>query len=231
MYLPYIKDEKLIKEVEIILNKIELTTNSSKKALHSNVIDPFSAFFDAATQGISLNTWLKQERARQIQKTMQNCIGDFHQGILGNINGWKNLGTGQIVDIENTKKNIVAEIKNKYNTTKGNHKIEIYDELEAVLDMRDKKWISYYVEIIPQNKKTYDKTFTPSDHKTRSRRPENDRIRIIDGKSFYDLASEGKDTLKKLYSVLPKVIEDIKNVKLDKKFKEDFLKLFHQAYL
>ena len=231
MYLPYIKDEKLIKEVEIILNKIELTTKSSKKASHSNVIDPFSAFFDATTQGISLNTWLKQEKARQIQKTMQNCIGDFHQGVLGNMIGWKNLGTGQIVDVENTKKKIVAEIKNKYNTTKGNHKIEIYDELEAVLNMRDKKWISYYVEIIPQNKKTYNKPFVPSDHKTKRRRPENDRIRIIDGKSFYDLASGTKDTLKKLYIVLPKVIEGIKNVKLDSKFKLDFLKLFHQAYL
>jgi len=31
MYLPYMEDEKFVKEVEIILNKIELTANCAKK--------------------------------------------------------------------------------------------------------------------------------------------------------------------------------------------------------
>ncbi|MFH0820705.1 MAG: Eco47II family restriction endonuclease [Candidatus Peregrinibacteria bacterium] len=230
MYLPYIEDAKLIKETASILDKIEMVSGIAGKGLYSNVIDPFSAFFDAATQGISLKDWLKQENARQIQKTMQNCIGDFHQCVLGSMKGWENLGRGQIVDVENKKRKIVAEIKNKYNTTKGNHKIEIYDDLESVLSMRNKGWISYYVEIIPQNKKTYDKPFVPSDHKNKARRPVNERIRVIDGKTFYSLASGDKNALKNLYLILPKVIKDIKGIALSDKFKSDFLELFHKAF-
>lgn len=230
MYLPFISDDKLVEEVIVVLDKIELTNSTAEKKMHSNVVDPFSAFFDASMQGIPLNDWLELEKVRQIQKTLQNCIGDFHQGVLGNMNGWSNLETGNIVDIENEEREIIAEIKNKHNTTKGNHKISIYDELEAVLAMRGEDWVGYYVEIIPRGKKVYDDPFTPSDHKTQKNRPKNEKIRVIDGKSFYDLASGHDGALKELFLVLPNVISDIKGIKFEDEYRDDFLKLFHMAY-
>ncbi len=63
--------------------------------------------------------------------------------------------------------------------------------------------------MIPKNKKTYDKPFTPSDNRTHAQRPLNESIRVIDGKSFYTLATGDQDALKKLYSILPRVIGDV----------------------
>ncbi|WP_010129810.1 Eco47II family restriction endonuclease, partial [Haemophilus sputorum] len=65
--------------------------------------------------------------------------------------------------------------------------------------------VGYYVEILPVNGKTYDKPFTPSDNKTKTRRPENDRIRQIDGKSFYERVTGNPNALEDLYKMLPEV--------------------------
>ena len=35
-----------------------------------------------------------------MQKSFANAIGEFHQNIIGHINGWENLGRGQIVDLK-----------------------------------------------------------------------------------------------------------------------------------
>lgn len=39
------------------------------------------------------------ETTRQAQKTLQNHIGDFHQNILGSVDGWINLKVGSIIDL------------------------------------------------------------------------------------------------------------------------------------
>lgn len=70
------------------------------------------------------------------------------------------------------------------------------------------RYTGYYVEIIPKNKKRYDKPFTPSDN-IGLKRQKNDRIRIIDGYSFYEIASGKKDALLSLYQVLPLVVARI----------------------
>jgi hypothetical protein len=45
-------------------------------------------------QGIPLSSWVRQEKVRQSQKTLQNCIGNFHQSIIASFDGWEDLGTG-----------------------------------------------------------------------------------------------------------------------------------------
>ena len=180
-------------------------------------------------QGVCLEEWMEQEKSRQIQKTLQNSLGEFHQGILGAADGWENLGTGHVFDILNKQKKIIAEIKNKYNTTKGNHKIAIYDDLVAQLNSQYKGFMSYYVEIIPAKKGAYNKPFTPSDNKTKKRRPINKSIRVIDGKSFYALATGDENALRKVYEVLPRVISDILGGEKDKQEKS-FMELFDRAY-
>jgi len=47
---------------------------------------------------------------------------------------------------------IIAEIKNKYNTTKGADKKTLYDNLELALLNKYKGYTGYYVEIIPKGK-------------------------------------------------------------------------------
>ena len=165
MYLPYITDDSLIEEVEKVVEVIKEAKSSAEAKLHSNVLDPFGALFHATTQGLLYDQWIQLEMGRQIQKTMQNAIGKFHQGILGNIEGWEDLGTGGVVDIKNENKKIIAEIKNKHNTVTGIHLIGIYDSIESQLNLPNYSgFTGYFVQIIPKRKQQYDKLFTPSDH-------------------------------------------------------------------
>lgn len=229
--LPFVSNKDLYHHVQKVLETAQEAVDLAEENLYSNVIDPFSALFDSFRQGIKLSDWMEQEKTRQIQKTMQNALGNFHQGLLGSVPGWESLPTGNVIDVRNMKKQVMAEIKNKYNTTKGSDKKGIYDNLLSQLEGDYQSFIGYYVEVIPKNKKPYNKTFTPSDNVTGTRRPANEKIRIIDGKSFYALVAGRDDALKMLYTVLPKVIGDILGKDHKTVIKEKlFMDLFEMAY-
>jgi len=187
--LSFITDEALYLSVEEVLKTAQKATKDAEEKLYDNVIDPFSALFDALRKNITFGQWIEEEKIRQSQKTLQNAVGNFHQDILGSIQGWKNLKQGNVIDLENNEKLIIAEVKNKYNTTKGNHKPNIYDDFNTQLNSSYKGFTAFYVEVIPKSITRYNKLFTPSDNKTHLRRPENKHIRVIDGYSFYDRTS------------------------------------------
>lgn len=230
-YLKFIFDKNLIAAVGRVVKVIESAEHDADANFHKNVVDPFSALFHGVTHAITYKEWIDQEKARQSQKTMQNAIGDFHQEILGSVLGWMNLGAGGGLDVVNSKMKIIAEVKNKFNTTKGNHKVEIYDAIKAKLKTKEyEDFIGYYVEIIPQGKNKYDKVFTPSDNKTNKRRSSNEKIRVIDGVSFYSLATGRKYALQELFEVLPIILVDDYKYKLSKKEALQYFELFKMAF-
>ena len=232
MYLSFMSYKDLISAVDKVLAVMEKANADAEKKLYKNVVDPFSAIFDGVFQGLDLRDWLKLERTRQIQKSMQNSIGNFHQDIIGSIKDWENLSTGGFLDVRNKNRKIVAEIKNKYNTTKGDHKVKIYENIYYHLkEPENEGYTGYYVEIIPKGKKTYDKPFTPSDNQTHYKRAPNEKIRQIDGKSFYEMAAGYPNALKDLYLVLPKIICQRLSKEVDEKVcKEYFTDLFNKVY-
>ena len=120
------------------------------------MIDPFQAVFEMSGYPMDSVDWKKGELARQVGKTVQNKIGEFHQNILGCVINWDNLGTGQIVDLKSTKSQIIAEVKNKHNTVTGSKKVDVYDQL-ANLVMPNASvyngYTVYFVNIIPKNRR------------------------------------------------------------------------------
>ncbi len=156
--------------------------------------------------------WRKAELARQVGKTVQNKIGEFHQNILGSVANWNNLGTGQIVDLRSTTNQIIAEVKNKHNTVTGSKKVDVYDQL-ASLVMPNASiyngYTAYFVNIIPKNSTRYNRPFTPPDNTTKTNRPSNILIKEIDGASFYHIVTGEQSALRDLYLVLPDVIHQI----------------------
>lgn len=229
--LPYISNDNFFKYVKEVLGIAKVAVTDVESRLDRNVIDPFSALFDALRQNITLSQWLEQEKTRQIQKTMQNALGEFHPKIIGSIQGWEWLPVGMIIDVKSDSKKVIAEVKNKHNTTKGTDKKTLYDNLKSQLASDYNGYTGYYVEIVPKKKEPYDKPFTPSDNITHQRRPLNEKIRVIDGRSFYALASGHKDALKMLYDKLPLVIGEILEVSPEKATKDKvFFELFEKAY-
>lgn len=230
-YLKFISDRDLIAAVTKVVKIIEAAEHDAQSKLHKNVIDPFSALFHGLTHGISVKEWTEQEKMRQTQKTMQNAIGDFHQEILGAIPGWENLKKGHVVDLKNKEEKIIAEVKNKYNTTKGNHKVKIYDDIESTLNLPEyKEYIGYYVEIIPKSRKTYCTYFTPSDNETGENRKENRKIFIIDGVNFYKLATGCEHAIQELFEAIPQVIADAHQYKFSKTEIKEYFELFKMAF-
>jgi len=208
-------DRNKIKEILKPLVKDALDDKGEEKDLRRNTIDVFSQALECTVLDISKEEWEKRELTRQAQKTLQNKVGELHQKILGTIDGVTDLGVGEIIDLKGP--GFIAEVKNKHNTTKGNHKTAIYDDLNECLSKADDNTVGYYVEILPVNGKTYDKPFTPSDNKTKTRRPENDRIRQIDGKTFYEKVTGNPNALEELYKMLPEVTAEI----IKEEFNED----------
>ena len=179
--------------------------------LYRNTLDCFSAVVDSVILNITIEEWLELEKQRQTQKTLQNVMGDIHEAVLASSGEWENLDVGEVVDLVNHNKKIIAEIKNKYNTTKGNHKVKIYDDLDNLLSRPEyNNYTGYYVEILPPaGSKVYDVPFTPPDNVAKTNKPENDRIRKIDGRSFHKLVTGEKDALDQFYYALPSIVAEI----------------------
>jgi len=233
-YLKWISDSNLATAVGHLLSKAELAKANAKDEFGKNVIDPFSAMFEIAGFEIEYNNWVKNETNRQAQKTLQNHIGDFHQTILGFSNGWENMKTGNVMDLVSKKHKIIAEIKNKHNTISGGKLADLYHSLQAQVmpkNSRYKGFTAYYVAIIPKKPKRYDILFTPSNKEEGEKCPANEKIREIDGASFYDLVSGHKNSLEELFDVLPKVIFDCSDGKYDIKDKVKLKKFFSAAYI
>lgn len=229
--LSFISDEVLSRAVK---NLLDVATNARKKAdkdFNRNVIDPFAVLFEMSGFQTDGETWLTGEKNRQAQKTLQNHVGTFHQAILGNIEGWSDLGTGGVVDIICPDRKIIAEIKNKHNTVKGSDKVKVYDLMERAVMTKGhqyKGFTGYYVEVIPKSAARYDKPFTPPDNQTGQPRTANPLIRQIDGYSFYASATGVSDALSQLFAALPDVIESCSSYRFaDRSFVGQF---FQKAY-
>lgn len=236
--LSFIQEAHFEKAVLTVLEAARTAKDKADSAKFGlNVIDPFGVLFEIAGFGLDIDTWLENERKRQAQKTLQNAIGSFHQVLIGHLPGWENAGVAGIVDAVNSSKKLVAEIKNKHNTVKGDNLKTVYDALhDAVMPKgsRYKGYTAYYVEILPKGAKRYDIPFTPSDNKTGMKRPENMAIKKIDGYSFYALATGQEDALQKVFKQLPLTLNKL----LQKEFVQDkeiafasdfFTKAYEQA--
>ncbi len=116
-------DRNLLKNAVRSSVKRVYVAQTEELDLYRNTLDCFSASIDAVVQGISLDDWMVQEKERQVQKTKQNAIGSLHEEIMGCLPSVVNLAVGNVIDIVSDEKKLIAEIKNKHNTTKGNPRL------------------------------------------------------------------------------------------------------------
>jgi len=215
-YLPFLKDDVLLAAAQIVNTKFQ--EGCQETNIEKNSIDAFGSFFETCFYGNTFKDWLGAERYRQLQKTLQNAIGTFHQFLLGSMPGCQDTGQNRGgIDILNPRFSWIAEVKNKHNTVKGSDRKSVYDNLAHFIkvyeDEYSKPFTAYYVEVIPRGGKSYNEVFQPTDNlKGGQHRPRNSKIRIISGPLFYDLASGHKDSLLKILLALPKVLRDRMNI-------------------
>jgi hypothetical protein len=231
--LSFISDNALKDAVKHLLDVALQGKKKAEDQFGRNVIDPFAILFEMAGFDLDAQTWEKSEQTRQAQKSLQNHIGTFHQRILGSVNGWRDLDTGSIIDLECPSQKIIAEVKNKYNTVKGSDQVKIYDNFANLVLHKGQAYrgyTAYYVEIIPNKPIPYNIEFTPSDNQTGQRRPSNPQIRRIDGKTFYALVTGQADALDNLYDLLPSLIESCSSIKYRFADLRQIQEYFRKAY-
>jgi hypothetical protein len=213
--MPYVNFVDDVTFKSLVGELLKLGKEAKSKAINEfdrNTIDPFSILWEMSSFGSSFDEWYQSEISRQAQKTLSNHIGMFHQNFLGCVEDWEDLGVGKMVDLVNHKRKIIAEVKNKHNTVTGAKQVDVYKELESLVMPNGqvyKGYTAFYVEIVPKKPERYNKEFTPSDKKTSTKCQSNEKIRRIDGASFYKLVTGVDDALQQVFKSLPIVIKDV----------------------
>ena len=201
-YLSYISDEHLLKCIENLHKSyLKAKANVSKKKFYKNKIDTIKLTFDATFNDLDEETLIKTEINRQIDKSINNSIGTFHEQILGGIAGFE-MGNQSGFDIKATEETLFADIKNKHNTMNSSSAESLFQKLAKYADTY-KQANCYWVQILAKSSFN-ERWFGEINGKEYS----HSRVYKISGDQFYKLLSGKENALIDLYQVLPQAISD-----------------------
>lgn len=201
-YVDFISDDHLIKCVSNLYNSyLEAKKEITKRKFYKNKIDTIKLHFDAKFNSLDEEALIKSEISRQIDKSINNAIGTFHEEIIGGISGFER-GDKSGYDIKAIDNSLFAEIKNKHNTMNSGGAEAVFQKLEKLA----KKYPNancYLVQILATS------SFNIKwEDKLNGTEYSHDRIFKISGDKFYELVSKKENAFFQLYKSLPKAIDD-----------------------
>lgn len=211
-YLSYISDEHLILCIDNLYNAyLKAKADISKNKFYKNKIDVIKLTFHAMYNDLDEKTLIKTEIKRQIDKSINNSIGTFHEEILGGVEGFEK-GELDGFDIKAQDDTLFADIKNKHNTMNSSSAESLFQKLARYADTY-KQANCYWVQILANN--SFNQHWMSI---INGKEYSHSRVFKISGDRFYQLLTGQETALFDLYEVLPKAIEDF--LKLNKKSKE-----------
>jgi hypothetical protein len=183
------------------LSYLKAKDGISKKRFYTNKIDTIKLTFDALINNIDEEVIIENEILRQIDKSINNSIGTFHEQILGGISGFE-VGNLSGFDIKAVDNSLFADIKNKHNTMNSSAAESLFQKLARLADTH-KQAKCYWVQILA--KKSFDDKWVGE---INGKEYSHSRVYKISGDRFYALLSGKDDALFKLYKALPHAISD-----------------------
>ncbi|WP_180548898.1 Eco47II family restriction endonuclease [Staphylococcus haemolyticus] len=165
---------------------------------NKSIIDPTKMIFDSFTNGFDREELIDAEIYRQVDKSINNDIGYFHQNLFNYIDNWFVPKSG--FDLENHERSLYAEMKNKHNTMNSSSSQKTYMKLQQKL-LEDSNATCYLVEIIA--KKSQDINWKC---KVDGKNYDHNKIRRISIDKFYELVTGDSLAFKKICEWLPIVI-------------------------
>lgn len=110
-YISYVSDEHLLECIKNLHNSyLKAKNNVSKKSFYSNKVDTIKLTFDSKFNNINEENLIQAEILRQIDKSINNSIGTFHEQVLGGIAGYE-VGNLSGFDIKAKDETLFADIK------------------------------------------------------------------------------------------------------------------------
>ena len=201
-YVNFISDEHLLSCIANLHKAyLKAKNNVTKKSFYSNKIDTIKLSFDAKFNKIDEESLIKAEVLRQIDKSINNSIGTFHEEILGGIEGFE-IGKLSGFDIKASDHTLFADIKNKHNTMNSSSAEALFQKLARYANDY-KKAKCYWVQILAKG------SFCESWRgEINGKEYSHSRVFKISGDQFYALLSGEKDAFFQLYKCLPVAISD-----------------------
>jgi hypothetical protein len=201
-YVNFISDDHLLDCIGNLHDAyLKAKNNITKKNFYSNKVDTIKLHFDAQFSDIDEESLIQSEILRQIDKTINNSIGTFHEQILGGIEGYE-VGKFSGFDIKANDNTLFADIKNKHNTMNSSSAESLFQKLARYADDY-KKANCYWVQILAK------KSFNTHWRGIINRKEySHSRVFKISGDQFYTLLSGQEDAFLQLYKALPKAIKD-----------------------
>lgn len=209
-YLTFISDEHLMKCIENLYKSyVKAKNDINKDKFYSNKIDTIKLTFDIKFNNLDEESLIKSEILRQIDKSVTNAIGTFHEEILGGIEGYER-GNLSGYDIKATDNTLFADIKNKHNTMNSSSSEALYQKLQRYADSYPGSKC-YWVQILATS--SFNEKWETSFEKG-TRIYKHNSVYKISGDQFYKLLSGQDDAFFQLYKCLPNAISDfLKNIK------------------
>ena len=219
-YVDFISDENFETCVKWVIVGYEGNRDPRR-----NGIDPFKTVFDMYNNDISFDSWKNAEKIRQVDKTVNNKIGEFHQKLLGSVDGWKDLQTGDVADLGNDSQTIFIELKNRWNTVKGSDMIHMWDKMKDIVTNKYPESTAYWGFINEKKGTSGEEVWT---HQGNS----HPNVKKIWGKDVYKIITGNENSLEKMWTALPKVLDTVleKNTILETTDKEDLIEWFQSGY-
>ena len=188
---------------------------------NSNLIDPIKMVFDKAVYGFSWKDMIDSEVFRQRDKSNNNEIGYFHQGLFkyiegchvpqnGHDGGWDVIvssSDGFLLEGGNTVHRLYIEMKNKHNTMNSSASQRTYIKMQDQL-LNDDDCACFLVEAIAKHSQniTWCTSLTENGNK---RKVQHTRIRRVSIDKFYELVTGEENAFMKVCNVLPAVVESV----------------------
>jgi len=199
-YLSYISDNHLFSCIENLHSSyLKAKAGISKKKFYKNKIDVIKLTFDSKFNNLDEETLIKTEINRQIDKSINNSIGTFHEEILGGIDGFE-MGKLSGFDIKASDNTLFADIKNKHNTMNSSSAESLFQKLAHFADTY-KQAKCYWVQILAT--KSFNQHWAGI---INGKEYSHTRVFKISGDQFYQMLTGQEKALYNLYSVLPKAI-------------------------
>lgn len=224
-YVEFVSDEDFLECVKHVID-FYLSDEYQEEPMtvlkeSKNGIDAIKTIFDITVKQIGFDGWANKEMERQQDKTINNKIGEFHQELLGKVEGWVDLGVGDETEIDLKKEDntVFIELKNKHNTMNSSSTKTCREKLENVIEQYPDA-TAYWAYIISRKYRSENRVW-----KYQGR--EDEKIRRISGDLLYEMITGDSNALEKVYEAIPKAIvdllgEDYKLLPYDEKLMKKF---------
>lgn len=204
-YVDFVTDEHLLNCItNLHKSYLKAKNNITKKNFYNNKVDTIKLTFDAQFNEINQESLIQAEILRQIDKSINNSIGTFHEQILGGIEGFE-VGNLSGYDIKAKDNTLFADIKNKHNTMNSSSAEALFQKLSKYAD-ENKKAKCYWVQILA--KSSFCELWKGE---INGKEYSHSRVYKISGDQFYALLSGKENALFQLYKILPTAINDYLN--------------------